>query len=584
MNHKKNLATVLALLMAVQNSGQPWSVMAYEEETNTETVQGDSDAVNEVTEEPVIVEEEETPVADTETAEPVVDENPEADPEAQPAFEQMSTDGTYKANVNVTNNEEANIEPVTVDMGVVAEKISLNGYTFSNAMVNGKEVKAVRTWNDKKFVQYVDGSVEELTGTITVNVEAEAVKEETPAKEEKAEAPAATRVPETKDAEPEAAYYEVKFYDQVVVDGELQKAETPITTQWIKAGEMAVAPGTDTPEGYAFTGWSQDVNGAITENTEFVAQYIKVADAITLRIEYYYEGTSTMVAQPWVATVQPGSFSEKVTFPEVEGCKTIVDGEETASYVFDSPEDSTVIRVYYRGEDTEYRVDHVLLKSDGTVRRTYQTDNKTGGINTPTTAEAIDIPGYTVKAVNQVSIKKEGTVATVTYAPKAYTITYITGDGGSYVAPVSAYTDEEIPTLENPKRLGYEFKRWDYSLGDGQTMPAGDVTATAVWEAVEEAGYTINYWQENVAGDGYELAQNSAGNADVKVGTGNVGDKINYEKQNDRYTGFHLNNEKSAGDVTITADGQAVKNVYYDRTEYTIRFYDVDYFLIFPVA
>lgn len=415
--------------------------------------------------------------------------------------------------------------------------------------------------------------MDKLTDTITVNMEAKEEEENVPAKapvEEKApEAP----VNEEKAPEPETTYYEVKFFDQIVVDGTLQKAETPITTQWIKDGELAVAPGTVCPEGYAFTGWSGDVNSPITKNTDFVAQYAKVEDSITLRVEYYYEGTNIMVSQPWVATVQPGTFNQTVTFPKVEGCKSYVDGEEKDGYTFTAPRESATVRVDYKGEDAQYQVKHVLLKSDDTEHRVYKTENLTGGINTPTNAVPMEIPGYTVKAVNQASIQKNGTVATVTYAPNAYTITYITGENGSYVAPASVYTDAELPEPETPKRLGYTFAGWTYSAGDGKVMPAQDVTATAKWTANKKAGYTVNYWQESLNG-GYELAQKD-GVADVVTGTGNVGANINYQAQDDRYKGFHLNTEKSAGNVEITPDGQAVKNVYYDRTEFTIKFYKV---------
>ena len=40
---------------------------------------------------------------------------------------------------------------------------------------------------------------------------------------------------------------------------------------------------------------------------------------------------------------------------------------------------------------------------------------------------------------------------------------------------------------------------------------------------------------------------------------------------NDKYTGFHLNTEKTAT-ATINADGSTVVNVYYDRNEYTLTF------------
>lgn len=298
MNHKKNLATALAVLMAVQNSGQPWSVFAYDEDSAPEPVTEKSDGtgVEELSDDPVIDEAE--------------DEVVPAPEDEVPAFEDMSTEGTYTVNINITN-KDVNIDPVKLDLGVVAEKISLEGYSFSNAMVNGKEVKAVRTWEDEKYVQYADGSVDKLTDTITVNMEAKEEEENVPAKapvEEKApEAP----VNEEKAPEPETTYYEVKFFDQIVVDGTLQKAETPITTQWIKDGELAVAPGTVCPEGYAFTGWSGDVNSPITKNTEFVAQYAKNEAPIKLTINYVFEGSEMVAAQPWVASVKMATSSMK---------------------------------------------------------------------------------------------------------------------------------------------------------------------------------------------------------------------------------------------------------------------------------
>ena len=60
--------------------------------------------------------------------------------------------------------------------------------------------------------------------------------------------------------------------------------------------------------------------------------------------------------------------------------------------------------------------------------------------------------------------------------------------------------------------------------------------------------------------------------ADVTYGkNGTVGNNV--PTQNKTYEGFALNDQKSAGSVKITADGLAVKNVYYDRGQYTIKFY-----------
>lgn len=618
MKSKKNLAATLAFLMTLQATGQPWAVMANEGEEGNEPIigeAGDDQTAGEMSDDAVIQEADEPADAETPVTEvPEVQDAPATAPaetpaeeeETVPAFAEMEEAGTYTASVKLTGTDET-VSPVLVDMGVIKEKapvMEAQNYFFRKAEVNGQTITAVRKSNSKNgervFCLLETGDLQELTTGMDVVFTYEYVKpvEEEPAEKEeekqenKAEETAKpeesvkpeqtteeTPAPEQKDteeAEPAAVYHEVKFYDQEVKDGELTKKETPIVTQWIKEGEHAVAPAINCPEGYMFTGWSQDANAPITKATVFVARYEKLAEAITLQINYTYEGTSVMVDQPWIAEVQPNTYDGTVVFPKVAGCETYVDGKETDSYTFNKPTESTVINVEYKGVETEYTVKHVFLKADGTVNETKDvvTETLTGGINTPTAAQPKEFAGYTVKAVNNVTIKGEGTVAEVRYAPNAYTVTFQTGEGGSYVAPTSVYVDEAIEQPEKPTKLGYRFVGWEYTQGvdaDHPVMPAADVVATAKWVANDEARYTVNYWQEGING-GYELAQDKNGKPDVVTGTGKVGDSIPYQAEDNRYKGFHLNSDKSKEPGTISADGQAVKNVYYDRKTYEIKF------------
>lgn len=43
--------------------------------------------------------------------------------------------------------------------------------------------------------------------------------------------------------------------------------------------------------------------------------------------------------------------------------------------------------------------------------------------------------------------------------------------------------------------------------------------------------------------------------------------------EKNRYEGFEPAVEKNKGDIQVTADGLAVKNIYYNRKTYTIKFY-----------
>ena len=97
-------------------------------------------------------------------------------------------------------------------------------------------------------------------------------------------------------------------------------------------------------------------------------------------------------------------------------------------------------------------------------------------------------------------------------------------------------------------------------------MPAEDLVVTAKWEAAKRAAYKIIYWTETVKEGVYTVNH-------VINRTGTVGNSI----PNGSYTvpkGYKTTPVagKTDVDVKITADGTAVKNVYYARDTYTIKF------------
>ncbi|MBR4742608.1 MAG: InlB B-repeat-containing protein, partial [Oscillospiraceae bacterium] len=61
-----------------------------------------------------------------------------------------------------------------------------------------------------------------------------------------------------------------------------------------------------------------------------------------------------------------------------------------------------------------------------------------------------------------------------------YTITFDTA-GGSAVEPITAAYGSAITAPDDPTKEGYTFKGWDKTIPE--TMPAGNVTITATWEA-----------------------------------------------------------------------------------------------------
>ncbi len=141
--------------------------------------------------------------------------------------------------------------------------------------------------------------------------------------------------------------------------------------------------------------------------------------------------------------------------------------------------------------------------------------------------------------------------------------------GGSIQLPVYANDNEPIQeTINNPVRNGYEFVKW---VKQGETEPFDFTTAItentkieAIWNPVLTT-YTVAYWQENANEDGYSYIES----VKMQKLTGEVAtfdDKA--------YPNFILNTEKTNETIdTVKWDGSTIRNVYYDRTRFTLAFH-----------
>lgn len=159
------------------------------------------------------------------------------------------------------------------------------------------------------------------------------------------------------------------------------------------------------------------------------------------------------------------------------------------------------------------------------------------------------------------------------------------GKGATYTPPQFIKTNDVTVRPGNPSRLGYEFAGWYTNPeGTGQQFTFGNTisgrtTLYAKWTPVATAPYTVIIWQQQTTGDKYDFIESIplTGNTNTTVntvsqqGTGNnTYARIN--GANYRYDGFHL--KEFDQNVTITPEGNAVVNVYYDRNEYTLSFVD----------
>ena len=137
---------------------------------------------------------------------------------------------------------------------------------------------------------------------------------------------------------------------------------------------------------------------------------------------------------------------------------------------------------------------------------------------------------------------------------------------------------------DNPTRLGYTFDGWyrNAECTGSQFVFGSSLSARtelfAKWNPVETANYAVIIWQQNVDATGYDFVEavnlsgstGTAINTVVQQGTGDDAYAV-INNTNKIYEGFHL--KEFDQNITITPEGNAVLNVYYDRTEYTLRFF-----------
>ena len=359
----------------------------------------------------------------------------------------------------------------------------------------------------------------------------------------------------------EITCYEVNFYYKDAA-GNVVLISGP---QYVEEGKAAQAPAAPDREGYEFTGWNPATFSEVTDNLDVYAQYVAIAGQVRLTVNYVYPD-GTMAAQPWVSHVKSGVACDLTAVsPEIAGFEP---DQEKVSFDQAYTEDQTVT-VTYTGAEVSYTVKHYLLNVDDTKPADPAwTETLPGETGLTTQAVAREYEGFTPLTFSQAKINADGnTVVEILYERNYYTLTWDTGDNASYIASEQLRYGAAITAPANdPTRVGYDFKGWE-GLQDQTTMPAKNLVVTAKWEAAKRAAYKIVYWTETVTEGFYTVN---------KVVNGN--DTVGKSIPDGKYTvpeGYETTPvaDKTDKDVKITADGMAVKNVYYKRATYTIKFW-----------
>lgn len=360
-------------------------------------------------------------------------------------------------------------------------------------------------------------------------------------------------------------------------------AETTPVAEEPAAEELAV----DTPVALALG--EDDVMPLSDEDDEAEPQGTPMGMAsgktYTITIRYVYADSSEFsgynVALPYIEQ-RPENWEGTVTVTSPNCIGYSPDTDVFSEYIGPLSEDK-VYTVYYSPAEVSYSVRHYQQNVDNDEYTLVETTRVSGYTEAMTSdAAAQSYAGFTALSHYSDKIAADGSTAVDIYYDRNYYMISFDLAGGYGTEPIYARYGAAIGVNE-PTRAGYHFAGWSPVLPT--TMPVGGGSYTAQWTANDGVNFVVVYWLEDANEAGtyhyWTAATQTAPPGSVKNATA-YSDYTKYldtTAQNamgtyeKRYTTYNADKTAQAGDVTIAGDGSTVLNVYYDRKEYTLKFY-----------
>lgn len=314
-----------------------------------------------------------------------------------------------------------------------------------------------------------------------------------------------------------------------------------------------------------------------------------------ITVNYYYEGTETTVAQPHTAQVGVTSgtqdYKATLTLPVVTGYQVVapVALPQDVSYqdgrlIFDIDQvtENITINVYYEPALVNYTVKYFKqnVSDDGYTEVTDDSVVKQGYTNSTikdsyeegvTTLSPEDkYPGFKPLIYDDgVKIAADGSTEINIYYDRLYFLMLFDLDGGTGVEPVFARYETPV-TIAEPTRTGYVFAGWDKTIPS--TVPNEDTNYRASW-TVGQTTYSVVYWLENADDDGYSMAKFVGQQQGTTGSTISSADCVGFTEADEPDIAYLKRNKDKDTEYILEGDGSTQVNVYFDRKEYTIRFY-----------
>ena len=212
--------------------------------------------------------------------------------------------------------------------------------------------------------------------------------------------------------------------------------------------------------------------------------------------------------------------------------------------------------------DTVYKIEHCQQSlTDTGLYDLVAIQYKRGNIGDQTTAVSSDFPGFTALAFDQQIINSNGnTIVRIYYDRNIITYTFDPNggnwDGDTSVKTVSGLYGAAVP-VGNPKKAGYDLS-WDKAIP--AIFGLDNLDFAASWAARNDTKYTVKIYEQNVeGGDNYTLLS-------TEERTGTTDTQTDYDPSYKE--GFTLNFNQE----NINGDGSTVLYIRYDRKHFTVTF------------
>lgn len=250
--------------------------------------------------------------------------------------------------------------------------------------------------------------------------------------------------------------------------------------------------------------------GNLLQNQARAAIPISNTDSIEINLLGDYEETQTGIISDYMQFIFNEIPLEAQVYAEVYIYRISAIGRRINKYKGQSEtiiveEGDNILTVKLKAITQEeslsaYKVIHLLQNIDDDEYSIDQTQDMEGKSGELTKAEAKVIPGFTVRAFEQTSIKSDdSTRIEIYYDRKLHTITYLGGsDDVTKLPEKGTYRYGAKVTLPStlPERKGYAFAGWknedgkEYEAGAEIIIEDADIILTAQWEITT---YSITY-------------------------------------------------------------------------------------------